>query len=330
MKDAPVAVLDACILIPIRLTTLLLWLAEARVFEPLWSATILDEVERNLPEVGVSKAAASRRVGMMRTAFGSEAMVDGYTGLIDDLACEPKDRHVLAAAIAGGAEAIVTSNVKDFPDESVASYGIKVVDPDSFLLHLLSTQEKAEFDALERGSAELRRPPKTAPEFLADAARTVPTFANIAADAINQSSEPLSPVPALVADQSVADSLRAVASFKDWTDPAQVAVAWWISLTDDLDAARRLTYHPPSWKDFQWATDLLAGKSLATNVLRAIDAPGQVAIMRFVPEVAVSSRVFESFQVPMIFLTLVRIEDGSWRVWGLGPRLRPTYEVLRD
>ena len=43
------AVLDACSLVPIRLATTLLWLAEAGVFELLWSDQILDEVQRNLP-----------------------------------------------------------------------------------------------------------------------------------------------------------------------------------------------------------------------------------------------------------------------------------------
>ena len=43
-----VAVLDACALVPIRLATTLLWLAEAGIFEALWSDQILDEVQRNL------------------------------------------------------------------------------------------------------------------------------------------------------------------------------------------------------------------------------------------------------------------------------------------
>ncbi len=60
------ALLDACTLIPIRLTTTLLWLAEAGLFEVLWSDAILDEVERNLPKVGISSEQAARRIGAMR------------------------------------------------------------------------------------------------------------------------------------------------------------------------------------------------------------------------------------------------------------------------
>lgn len=330
MNDPPTVVLDACVLVPIRLTTVLLWLAEDRVFQPLWSDTILDEVERNLPNVGVTEDAAERRVAVMRSAFGSEALVEGYQHVIGDLTCDAKDRHVLAAAITGGAEAIVTFNVKDFPDDSITPYGIRAIDPDTFLLHLLSTHLATVTDTLDRGAKDLRRPPKTATEFLADVARTVPTFANIAADAFSEPSGSLSPVPALVRDDSVPGALGALGKLDDFSDPAQVATAWWVTLTDDLDSARHLTFYPPAWGDFRWAAELLADRSLASRVVYAVDAPAKVAFMRFVPEVADSARVFQSFQASMVFLTLVRIDDGTWRVWGLGPRLRPAHEVLGD
>lgn len=60
--DPSRVVLDACTLVPIRLATTLLWLAEDGLFEPLWSEEILDEVERTLPKIGISAAKASRRV----------------------------------------------------------------------------------------------------------------------------------------------------------------------------------------------------------------------------------------------------------------------------
>jgi len=42
------ALLDACVLLPYQLCDLLLRLAEAEMYRPLWSAEILDEVRRNL------------------------------------------------------------------------------------------------------------------------------------------------------------------------------------------------------------------------------------------------------------------------------------------
>lgn len=125
---------------PIRLATTLLWLAEAGLFEVLWSDAILDEVERNLPRVGISSEQAARRVATMRHAFGAAAMVDDFEQLISDMTCDAKDRHVLAAAVRGGANTLVTFNQKDFPPESTDPYSIDVVHPDLFLARLLTAR----------------------------------------------------------------------------------------------------------------------------------------------------------------------------------------------
>jgi hypothetical protein len=53
----------------------------------------------------------------MEQAFPS-AMVTGYEKMIDSMENDPKDRHVLAAAVKCGAHAIVSDNVKHFPLES--------------------------------------------------------------------------------------------------------------------------------------------------------------------------------------------------------------------
>jgi predicted nucleic acid-binding protein len=190
------ALLDACTLIPIRLTTVLLWLAEAGLFEVLWSDAILDEVERNLPKVGISSERAARRVSAMRRGFGAAALVDDYEHLIPDLMCDVKDRHVLAAAARGGAGTLVTFNWKDFPPESIEGHGIEVVHPDVFLVRLLAERPHDVVAALERGTAALRKPPQTMREFLASLTPTVPTFANMAADAAASPPEPTSPGPA--------------------------------------------------------------------------------------------------------------------------------------
>jgi hypothetical protein len=72
----------------------------------------------------------------MRQAF-PEALVVLPPGLEKALICIPdeNDRHVVAAAIRGGANAIITSNVKDFPEECLAQYDLIRQTPDDFLLH---------------------------------------------------------------------------------------------------------------------------------------------------------------------------------------------------
>ncbi|WP_454301517.1 PIN domain-containing protein [Salana multivorans] len=184
---SPVVVLDACALVPIRLATTLLWLAEAGLFQPLWSDRILDEVERNLPKRGVNPVQAKRRVSSMRRAFGAEALVDGFDDLIEQMTCDPKDRHVLAVAVHDEADALVTFNTKDFPVESAEPHGVEILRPDVFLLRLLHQRPAEVIDALESGTQDLHQPPETLTEWLAGLTATVPMFANLAADQLNRS-----------------------------------------------------------------------------------------------------------------------------------------------
>jgi predicted nucleic acid-binding protein len=80
-----------------------------------WSERILDEALRNAKADNPEKRASiDSRFDDMRAAF-PETMVTGHETLIPCMTNEEKDRHVLAAAIVGRADLIVTSNVKDFP-----------------------------------------------------------------------------------------------------------------------------------------------------------------------------------------------------------------------
>lgn len=143
--SGPSVVLDACVLVPIRLATTLLWLAERGLFHPLWSEEILDEVERNLPKLGIEAGKAARRVDMMGNSFGNEALISGFDHLIDQMTCDPKDRHVLAAAVHGEAETIATFNLKDFPDNSVDPYEVRVVSPELLLIGLPPPDQRKSF-----------------------------------------------------------------------------------------------------------------------------------------------------------------------------------------
>lgn len=128
-------VLDTCVLFPNYLRDTLLRLAEAELYEPLWSADILEELTRNVAErIGALKA--KRLVGVMADAF-PESLVSGYAPLIPVMTNDPKDRHVLAAAIGGSAHAVVTLNLKDFPPAAAEPYGMEVLHPDEFLLDML-------------------------------------------------------------------------------------------------------------------------------------------------------------------------------------------------
>lgn len=87
-------VLDTCVLYPAHLRDTFLRLGERDLYRALWSADIVEELRRNLSEV-VDASAVDHLVGQMTAAF-PDAEVTGYQSLIDGLACDPKDRHVLA------------------------------------------------------------------------------------------------------------------------------------------------------------------------------------------------------------------------------------------
>ncbi len=77
-------------------------------------------------------------------------MVTGYEPSIETLNLpDPGDRHVLAAAIRGGATLIVTSNERDFPAAALAAHNIEAIGPDRFLLRLLEQDPSLVLCALE-------------------------------------------------------------------------------------------------------------------------------------------------------------------------------------
>ena len=107
-----------------------------------------------------------------------DAMIDGYDDLIDGMNCDPKDRHVLAAAVRANAEVLVTFNLKDFPVESTERFEIEVVHPDDFLMDQLDLFPGLTMGTLEHLVATYDEPPLTMEELLQILARAgVPKFA---------------------------------------------------------------------------------------------------------------------------------------------------------
>lgn len=171
-------VLDTCVLYPAHLRDTLLRQAERGLYRAHWSADILEELERNLVEAGIGVDSVRRLVAEMRGAF-PDAEVSGYRSLIDGLTCDPKDRHVLAAAVRADAAAIVTFNIDDFPPASVDPFEIDVIDPDTFLLDQLDLAPTAVIDELQQQAVANRREPKTLSGLLDALARAgAPAFAD--------------------------------------------------------------------------------------------------------------------------------------------------------
>jgi predicted nucleic acid-binding protein len=121
------ALLDTCVLVPSRARDVLLEIASTGAYRPLWSAEILDELERTLRTLlgkrGTSPeetdAYLTRLFRQMRIAF-PDAPVTGWERLVPTVVLpDPDDRHVVAAAMAGRADVIVTDNLADFPPSAL-------------------------------------------------------------------------------------------------------------------------------------------------------------------------------------------------------------------
>lgn len=132
-------VLDACVLYPTILREILSSLAHQKFYEPLFSKRILEEWRRATQKLGDDVYdVACAEVALWECSF-PQAMVDlsedDENGLFLP---DENDIHVLAAAIKGRADAILTFNTKDFPKNILASHGIIRRDPDGFLWELYS------------------------------------------------------------------------------------------------------------------------------------------------------------------------------------------------
>ena len=152
--------LDTCVLLKSYLCDTLLSVAEAGVFRPLWSDDVLEELRRNLIRAGAKQEAIEHRLGQMTASF-PDARVAGYEGLIGSMVNHPKDRHVLAAAVAGRADVLVTENLRDFPAGAVRLYDITVVSQDALLLGQLELYPGEVLEALRRQASRYRREPRT-------------------------------------------------------------------------------------------------------------------------------------------------------------------------
>lgn len=164
------ALLDACVLYPTTIADTLMSLSVAGLFAAKWTQTIEAEwvrgVERSRPEL-IGKL--GRRVERMRAAVPDwEVGAPQYEAIVPCLSLPDKDDvHVLAAAIAGHADCIVTSNLKDFPASIVGVHGIEVIHPDDFIVMQLDIDAVVGLTAIKAMRKRMKAPERTPEEFAA-------------------------------------------------------------------------------------------------------------------------------------------------------------------
>lgn len=133
------AVLDACVLYPAPVRDILLSLAHQGLYHARWTATINDEWIRNLvqnrPDLNADQL---RRTAERMAQAIPDSLIAGFGRFANTIELpDPDDRHVLAAALVGHADAIVTFNLKDFPATTLGPLGLEAQHPDDFVVNQL-------------------------------------------------------------------------------------------------------------------------------------------------------------------------------------------------
>ncbi|KJB93049.1 PIN domain-containing protein [Skermanella aerolata] len=163
-----VVLYDACVLYPAPLRDLLIELAAANLFQAKWTDAIHDEWIGNLlANRRDLNAERLQRTREFMNASVLDCLVRGYEHLIPAVTLpDENDRHVVAAAIHCHADAIVTFNLKDFPQNELSRYNLEAIHPDEFIRSVFDLNDAAVVIAAQRCHKKLRNPPKTAEEYL--------------------------------------------------------------------------------------------------------------------------------------------------------------------
>lgn len=169
------AFIDACTLVGALKRNILLTLAEAEFFRVRWSAPVLDETQKAIEKIFISKGEpdaaerAARARARMEDAF-EEAMVSEFDAFL--CICEglpdPDDAHVIAAAMKTQAAVIVTDNLKHFPEGFLSSLNIEVRSADAFIADTIALDTGRAVAGIRSMRERFKKPDKTAEMLLLD------------------------------------------------------------------------------------------------------------------------------------------------------------------
>ncbi|MEM0990296.1 MAG: PIN domain-containing protein [Pseudomonadota bacterium] len=131
--------LDACVLFPPLVRSLILAVAEQRAFQPFWSDRVLDEWRLAVArQHGAEGEAGSLAAQAQMARDFPDAAIAAANEPPDIHLPDPADLHVVGAALAAQADTILTFNMRDFPARTLAPLGLQPRHPDGFLWEHLS------------------------------------------------------------------------------------------------------------------------------------------------------------------------------------------------
>jgi len=151
-------VLDTNVIYPIDIRDLLFWFASYDLFTPKWSKHIFDEWKEVMTRNGIAEEEINKRTQKAQLAF-PDALVENYEPLVDTLELpDKKDRHVLAAAIKTNANIIVTNNLKDFPIDYLARFGLSAKSADDFITDTIDLNPELALEAFRALAVNRQNP----------------------------------------------------------------------------------------------------------------------------------------------------------------------------
>lgn len=145
------AVLDANVLYPTLVRDMLMSLATADLYHARWTSQIHDEWTRALAKNRPDIAEKLPDVVTLMNRAVPDCLIENYESLIPAIQLpDANDRHVVAAAIRGHADAIVTFDVDDFPLDELSKYNIEIQHPDTFILNQIHLHKIGALSAIKR------------------------------------------------------------------------------------------------------------------------------------------------------------------------------------
>ena len=146
----------------------MMWLAVHDLIRAKWTEQIHDEwirsVLANRPDLSRDQLERTRR---LMNEHAGDCLVNGYESRIEELSLpDPDDRHVLAAAIEAEADAVVTWNVSDFPEATLAEFSLETLTPDKLVSGLISVHQTDVLAAMAEHRGSLNSPPRSVDEYL--------------------------------------------------------------------------------------------------------------------------------------------------------------------
>lgn len=144
-------------------------LALTDLFRAKWSPAVHEEwmnaLAKDRPDISREKLENIRN--LIDTSV-RDCLVTDYKSIIPSISLpDVNDRHILAAAVKGRCDLIVTYNLKDFPAEELAKLSIEAQHPDEFLCHLLDLSPGKVCAAVRVARTRFKNPPIGVGEFLA-------------------------------------------------------------------------------------------------------------------------------------------------------------------